>query len=272
MPANAGSAHADSTDGRTPPLDARTGLDKLASYPYQIATWVDDAGYPVSVAVEATIHPTDLTATFDAPAGLDVPTIPTDRPVSLTGSHIRPQPGYGYDERRHVTVWGPASRTGDAAHPDGPPGLGLGRGRGPVLRVLGALGRPVAPLLRCHVGGARDAGQAEALVRVPDPAHDPPAVPHRDDHPGRPRHPHRRQPRLVRPVRRRPDDRRRVVRPARAERRQRRLRHRPGRRRRERHARPSSAAARASSSTGSSACARWRRSPPCSTSWPASSA
>jgi 1,4-dihydroxy-2-naphthoate octaprenyltransferase len=32
--------------------------------------------------------------------------MPTDREVSLTGSHIRPQPGYGYDERRHVTVWG----------------------------------------------------------------------------------------------------------------------------------------------------------------------
>ena len=29
--------------------------------------------------------------------------------MSLTGSHIRPQPGYGYDERRHVTVWGRVS-------------------------------------------------------------------------------------------------------------------------------------------------------------------
>ena len=66
------------------------GLDKLATYPYQIATWVDDAGYPVSVAVEATVDPADLTATFQSPAGLPVP---TDRPVSLTGSHIRPQPG-----------------------------------------------------------------------------------------------------------------------------------------------------------------------------------
>jgi 1,4-dihydroxy-2-naphthoate octaprenyltransferase len=36
-------------------------------------------------------------------------TVPTDRPISLTGSHIRPQPGYGYDERRHVTVWGRAT-------------------------------------------------------------------------------------------------------------------------------------------------------------------
>ncbi len=95
-------------DRNTPELDARAGLDKLATYPFHIASWVDDAGYPVSVAVDATIDPTGLTATFAAPAGMAVP---TDRPVSLTASHIRPQPGYGYDERRHVTVWGRA--TGD---------------------------------------------------------------------------------------------------------------------------------------------------------------
>jgi 1,4-dihydroxy-2-naphthoate octaprenyltransferase len=93
----------------TPELDARTGLDKLATYPYQILTWVDDAGYPVSVAVDARIDPATLSARFEAPAGL---TVPSDRELSLTGSHIRPQPGYGYDERRHVTVWGPATITG----------------------------------------------------------------------------------------------------------------------------------------------------------------
>lgn len=88
----------------TPPLDAQAGLTKLATYPFHIATWVDAAGYPVSVAVEAIVAPSVGTATFAAPAGLAVP---TDREISLTGSHIRPQPGYGYDERRHVTVWGP---------------------------------------------------------------------------------------------------------------------------------------------------------------------
>jgi 1,4-dihydroxy-2-naphthoate octaprenyltransferase len=93
----------------TPEVDARTGLEKLATYPYQILTWVDDAGYPVSVAVDARINAGDLSARFEAPAGL---TVPTDREVSLTGSHIRPQPGYGYDERRHVTVWGPATISG----------------------------------------------------------------------------------------------------------------------------------------------------------------
>jgi 1,4-dihydroxy-2-naphthoate octaprenyltransferase len=90
----------------TPELDARAGLEKLASYPFHIASWVDETGYPVSVAVQATVDPASGVATFAPPAGLAVP---TDRDVSLTGSHIRPQPGYGYDERRHVTVWGRVS-------------------------------------------------------------------------------------------------------------------------------------------------------------------
>ena len=100
----------------TPELDARTGLEKLATYPYQILTWVDDAGYPVSVAVDARINVGDVSAKFDAPAGL---TVPTDREVSLTGSHIHPQPGYGYDERRHVTVWGPATVSAGTVAVDG---------------------------------------------------------------------------------------------------------------------------------------------------------
>ena len=100
----------------TPELDARTGLDKLATYPYQILTWVDFAGYPVSVVVEARIDPATHIAAFEAPAGF---VIPTDRDVSLTGSHIRPQPGYGYDERRHVTVWGQASIDGRTISVDG---------------------------------------------------------------------------------------------------------------------------------------------------------
>ena len=35
----------------------RTGLEKLATYPFQVLTWVDAAGYPVSVAVDARIEP-----------------------------------------------------------------------------------------------------------------------------------------------------------------------------------------------------------------------
>ena len=91
----------------TPEIDARTGLEKLATYPYTILTWVDEAGYPVSVAVDAAFDPVTGSATVTPPAGL---TVPADREISLTGSHIRPQPGYGYDERRHVTVWGRPSQ------------------------------------------------------------------------------------------------------------------------------------------------------------------
>ena len=95
---------------RVPALTARQGLEKLAAYPFVILTWIDDDGYPLSVAVTATIEPERGTARFLSPAGLEVP---TGADISLTGSHIRPQPGYGYDERRHVTVWGRAAADGD---------------------------------------------------------------------------------------------------------------------------------------------------------------
>ena len=92
-------------------LDPVRGLEKLARYPFHVLSWVDDEGYPMSVAIGASISPGARTATFVPPAGLPVP---TDREISLTGSHIRPQPGYGYDERRHVTTWGRAVRQGEA--------------------------------------------------------------------------------------------------------------------------------------------------------------
>jgi 1,4-dihydroxy-2-naphthoate octaprenyltransferase len=97
---------------RTPPLSARQGLEKLASYPFQILSFVDPDGYPVSVAVEAIIDPGRASGVVRTPAGLAVP---TEAAVSLTGSHIRPQPGYGYDERRHVTVWGRVTPSPDGA-------------------------------------------------------------------------------------------------------------------------------------------------------------
>jgi 1,4-dihydroxy-2-naphthoate octaprenyltransferase len=91
-------------------LEAPRGLEKLTGYPFHVLSWVDAEGYPMSVAIGASINPGGRTATFVPPAGLSVP---TDREISLTGSHIRPQPGYGYDQRRHVTVWGHAVRRGE---------------------------------------------------------------------------------------------------------------------------------------------------------------
>ena len=179
----------------TPEVDARTGLEKLATYPYQILTWVDDAGYPVSVAVDARINPGELSARFAAPAGLAVP---TDREVSLTGSHIHPQPGYGYDERRHVTVWGPATITGETVAVAGRTAWGWDEAEVPFFEYSERSVGKSRALLRCAVGRARDAGQAQAVVRVPDPADHAPAVPDRDDRAGHAGHPDRRLARVLR--------------------------------------------------------------------------
>ena len=108
-------------------LDARTGLDKLAGYPYQILDLGRRRRLPGQRRRRGRRSTrTGRTATFDAPAGLEVPTGPR---VSLTGSHIRPQPGYGYDERRHVTVWGRRDPDRRQAHPHrrAAPGAGTRR-------------------------------------------------------------------------------------------------------------------------------------------------
>jgi 1,4-dihydroxy-2-naphthoate octaprenyltransferase len=81
---------------------------KLDTYPHVVLTWVDDDGYPNQTAAA---FRTDA-------AGGDIIlqrtglAVPTDRVVNATASHIRPQPGTGYDERRYVSMWGRASGSG----------------------------------------------------------------------------------------------------------------------------------------------------------------
>jgi len=84
-------------------------LKRLSDYPFLVATWVEDAGYPVSVATTFQTDGEAPTLLLNAP-GLP---IPTDREVSVIASHIRPQPGIGYDERRYLCVWGRASTPRD---------------------------------------------------------------------------------------------------------------------------------------------------------------
>jgi 1,4-dihydroxy-2-naphthoate octaprenyltransferase len=80
-------------------------LERLATYPYVVVSWVDDDGYPMSVATSFEADPTAGTISLTPPAT----SIPIDREVGLLGSHIHPIPG-GYDERRYLQVWGRASR------------------------------------------------------------------------------------------------------------------------------------------------------------------
>jgi 1,4-dihydroxy-2-naphthoate octaprenyltransferase len=93
-------------------FDGPEGLRRLANFPFALLTWVDDKGYPISAAVKADVDTARGRVSFAPPAGLEVP---LGAEISLTGSHIRPQPGIGYDERRHVTMWGHAGREGREA-------------------------------------------------------------------------------------------------------------------------------------------------------------
>ena len=77
-------------------------LERLASYPHVVVSWVGADGYPVSVATTFEADPIEGTIRLAAPGGM---TIPTDRVVGILGSHIHPVPG-GYDERRYLEVWG----------------------------------------------------------------------------------------------------------------------------------------------------------------------
>ncbi|MEP7040208.1 MAG: prenyltransferase [Chloroflexota bacterium] len=95
-----------------------TGVDagqlaKLAAYPFVVVSWIDDAGYPISVATDFRADVVRGSVTLRAPQGEAV-AIPTDRQLSVLGSHIRPKPGEGYDERRYLQLWGRAAPGEDA--------------------------------------------------------------------------------------------------------------------------------------------------------------
>ncbi|MCA1571804.1 MAG: prenyltransferase [Chloroflexi bacterium] len=81
-------------------------LERLATYPQVVVSWIDEGGYPTSVATTFQANADRGTVTLDAPAGMP---IPTDREINVIGSHIRPRPGIGYDERRYLQLWGRAS-------------------------------------------------------------------------------------------------------------------------------------------------------------------
>lgn len=90
---------------------APADLAKLATYPFVVVSWVDDAGYPLNVATDFSTDADAGTVRLRRPAGL---AIPADRTVNVLASHIRPQPGIGYDERRYLQLWGTVM-AGDAA-------------------------------------------------------------------------------------------------------------------------------------------------------------
>lgn len=80
----------------------RALFEKLAGYSHAVVSWVGDDGYPVQTAAPFIADAEDLAVRI-ARTGLP---LPLDRDVNVIASHIRPQPGTGYDERRYISLWG----------------------------------------------------------------------------------------------------------------------------------------------------------------------
>ena len=90
-------------------MEIATALDELRAYPHVTVSWIDDEGYPMQTP-----------ATFDVGGGSVAlhrtgVAIPSDREVNIIASHIRPQPGTGYDQRRYVSLWGRVVPTSDGS-------------------------------------------------------------------------------------------------------------------------------------------------------------
>jgi 1,4-dihydroxy-2-naphthoate polyprenyltransferase len=90
----------------------REHLEKLAGYPFVVVSWVDAHGFPMSVATDFSADVERGVVVLRATAGEEA-AIPVDRPLNVLGSHIRPTPGQGYDERRYIQLWGSASAVRD---------------------------------------------------------------------------------------------------------------------------------------------------------------
>ena len=92
-----------------PPPELMGGLEER--FEHAVIAYVGADGYPMSVATAFSVDSERGVVVLGAVAGENQP--PADEGVNLVFSHIRPQPGIGYDERRYVSLWGPLHRTHD---------------------------------------------------------------------------------------------------------------------------------------------------------------
>jgi 1,4-dihydroxy-2-naphthoate octaprenyltransferase len=74
-------------------------------FAHAVIAYVEDDGYPMSVATGFRVDAERAVVVLDAVADDVQP--PAGERVNVIFSHIRPQTGVGYDERRYVSLWGP---------------------------------------------------------------------------------------------------------------------------------------------------------------------
>lgn len=84
-------------------------FSRLEMYDHVTVSWVGDDGYPMQTPADFRVDAAAGVVRIDRTA---VP-VPTDREVNITVSHIRPQLGTGYDQRRYVVTWGRVAATAD---------------------------------------------------------------------------------------------------------------------------------------------------------------
>jgi 1,4-dihydroxy-2-naphthoate octaprenyltransferase len=89
---------------------AKLLTDLEGRYTHAVIAFVDEEGYPLSVATAFRVDVDREAVVLDVVAG-DQVSPPLGREVNVVFSHIRPQPGQGYDERRYVSLWGSLRRT-----------------------------------------------------------------------------------------------------------------------------------------------------------------
>jgi 1,4-dihydroxy-2-naphthoate octaprenyltransferase len=90
-------------------LAVAEAVTRARTYPHGVVSWVGADGYPVTIAAPHADDPDGELVLGPLPAR-QLPSKGTE--VGIIFSHIRPQPGFGYDERRYVNVWGPSQAKG----------------------------------------------------------------------------------------------------------------------------------------------------------------
>lgn len=81
----------------------RAMFAELAGYSHVVVSWIGDDGYPVQTPSSFRVEVDKGEVRFAPTTGI---ALPSDREINVIASHIRPQPGTGYDERRYISLWG----------------------------------------------------------------------------------------------------------------------------------------------------------------------
>lgn len=87
-------------------------LEDVSGFSHAVLAYIDRAGYPVNVAADFEVDAARRVIRLRRPSLPDGPQAGAE--VNVTFSHIRPQPGVGYDQRRYISVWGRIEAAGDA--------------------------------------------------------------------------------------------------------------------------------------------------------------